>query len=66
MSNISTNVAVTGANGFVGKNVRKFLYKNKVRVLGISRKNFAKYSTETKAQSKNLPRTTTTKKIEKL
>jgi len=54
MSNISTRVAVTGANGFVGKNVRKFLYKNKVRVLGISRKNFAKYSTETKAQSKNL------------
>jgi len=54
MPNISTNVAVTGANGFVGKNVRKFLYKNKVRVLGISRKNFAKYSTETKAQSKNL------------
>ena len=54
MSNISTNVAVTGANGFVGKNVRKFLYKNKVRVLGFSRKNFGKYSTETKAQSKNL------------
>jgi len=54
MSNISTRVAVTGANGFVGKNVRKFLYKNKVRVLGISRKNFGKYSTETKAQSKNL------------
>ena len=54
MSNISTKVVVTGANGFVGKNVRKFLYKNKVRVLGISRKNFVKYSTETKAQSKNL------------
>ena len=54
MSNISTNVAVTGANGFVGKNVRKFLYKNEVRVLGISRKNFVKYPTETKAQSKNL------------
>ena len=54
MSNISTNVAVTGASGFVGKNVRKFLYKNKVNVLGISRKNFVKYPTETKAQSKNL------------
>jgi len=54
MSNISTNVAVTGANGFVGKSVRKFLYKNKVRVLGISRKNFDKYSTETNVQSKNL------------
>ena len=54
MSNISTRVAVTGANGFVGKSVRKFLYKNKVRVLGISRKNFDKYSTETNVQSKNL------------
>ena len=54
MSNVSTSVAVTGANGFVGKNVRKFLYKNKVNVLGISRKNFVKYPTEIKAQSKNL------------
>ena len=54
MSNISTSVAVTGANGFVGKNVRKFLYKNKVNVLGISRENFVKHPTETKIQSKNL------------
>ena len=54
MSDISTSVAVTGANGFVGKNVIKFLYKNKVNVLGISRKNFIKYSTETKIQSENL------------
>ena len=54
MSNISTKVVVTGANGFVGKNVRKFLYKNKGNVLGISRKNFVKYPTETKIQAKNL------------
>ncbi len=54
MSDISTSVAVTGANGFVGKNVRKFLYKNKVNVLGISRENFVNYPTETKIQSKNL------------
>ena len=54
MSNISVAVAVTGANSFVGKSLRKFLYKNKVNVLGISRKNFVKYSTETKVQSKNL------------
>ena len=54
MSDISTSVAVTGANGFVGKSVRKFLFKNKVNVLGISRKNFVKYPTETKIQSKNL------------
>ena len=47
-------MAVTGANGFVAKSVRKLLYKNKVRVLGISRKNFDKYSTETNVQSKNL------------
>ena len=54
MSNISVAVAVTGANSFVGKSLRKFLYKNKVNVLGISRKNFRKYPTETKIQSKNL------------
>ncbi len=54
MSNISTNVAVTGASGFVGKNVRQFLYKNKVNVLGISRKNFVKHPTEIKIQAKNL------------
>ena len=54
MSNISAAVAITGANSFVGKSLRKFLYKNKVNVLGISRKNFGKYSTETKVQSKNL------------
>ena len=54
MSNISTRVAITGANSFVGKNLRKFLYKNKINVLGISRKNFDKYHTETKIQSRNL------------
>ena len=54
MSNISIAVAVTGANSFVGKSLRKLLYKNKVNVLGISRKNFSEYSTETKVQSKNL------------
>ena len=54
MSKISVTVAVTGANSFVGKSLRKFLYKNKVNVLGISRKNFRKYPTETKIQSKNL------------
>ena len=54
MSKISVTIAVTGANSFVGKSLRKFLYKNKVNVLGISRKNFIKYSTETKIQSENL------------
>jgi NADH dehydrogenase len=63
MSDISVAVAVTGANSFVGKSLRKFLYKNKVRVLGISRKNFAKYPTETKVQSKNLQEQKLQKKL---
>ena len=54
MSNLSARIAITGANSFVGKSLRKLLYKNKVNVLGISRKNFGKYSTEKKVQSKNL------------
>ena len=54
MSNISTRVAVTGANGFVGKNLRNFLHKNKINVLGVSRKNFRKHTSEVKITSTNL------------
>jgi len=54
MSNISTRVAVTGANGFVGKSLRNFLHKNKISVLGISQKNFRKYTSEIKIISRNL------------
>ena len=54
MSNISTRVAVTGANGFVGKNLRDFLHKNKITTLGISRKNFRKHTSEIKFISTNL------------
>ena len=54
MSNTSIGVAVTGANGFVGKNLRNFLYKNKINVLGISRKNFRKHASEAKITSTNL------------
>ena len=63
MSNISIAVAVTGANSFVGKSLREFLHKNKVNVLGISRKNFGKHSTETKVQSKNLQEQQLQKKL---
>ena len=63
MSNISIAVAVTGANSFVGKSLRNFLHKNKVNVLGISRKNFGKHSTETKVQSKNLQEQQLQKKL---
>ena len=54
MPNISTRIVVTGANGFVGKNLRNFLHKNKINVLGISRKNFRKHASEVKIISTNI------------
>ena len=54
MSDISTRIAVTGASGFVGKNLRNFLHKNKINVLGVSRKNFRKHTSEVKITSTNL------------
>jgi len=54
MSNISTRIAITGASGFVGKNLRNFLHKNKINVLGVSRKNFHKHTSEVKITSTNL------------
>jgi len=54
MSSISRGIVVTGANGFVGKNLRNFLHKNKIKVLGVSRKNFRKHVYEVKITSTNL------------
>ena len=59
MSSISRGIAVTGANGFVGKNLRNFLHKKKINVLGISRKNFRKHASEVKITSTNSLRTKT-------
>ena len=54
MSKIFSDIAITGANGFVGKNLRNFLHKKKINVLGISRKNFRKHAYEVKITSTNL------------
>jgi len=54
MPNISTRIVVTGANGFVGKNLRNFLHKNKINVLGVSRGNFRKHTSEVSITSTNL------------
>jgi len=54
MSSTSSDIAITGANGFVGKNLRNFLHKKKINVLGISRKNFRKHTSEVKITSTNL------------
>ena len=54
MSSIPIKIIIVGANGFVGKNLRSFLYENKLNVLGISRKNFQKYPSEIRIISANI------------
>ena len=46
-------VVVTGASGFVAKNVRKYLSEENVKLISISRKNFKKFKNETIIVSKN-------------
>ena len=50
---IST-ITITGANGFVAKNLRNFLSKNHIKVIAIARKTFQKHHTETVMYSKTL------------
>jgi len=45
-------IVVTGASGFVAKNIRKYLSQNNVRLISISRKNFKKFKNETKIISR--------------
>ncbi len=46
-------VVVTGANGFVARNVRKYLSDNNIKLISISRKDFKKFKNETKIITKN-------------
>ncbi|MDH3611229.1 MAG: NAD(P)H-binding protein [Nitrosopumilus sp.] len=46
-------IVVTGASGFVAKNVRKYLSERNVKLISISRKNFKKFKNETKIVSRN-------------
>jgi len=46
-------VIVTGASGFVAKNVRKRLSDNNIKLISISRNNFKKVQNETKIITKN-------------
>ena len=39
---IIDRVVISGARGFVGKNLKKFLLKNKISSIPISRQNFKK------------------------
>jgi len=51
--NKDLSIVVIGANGFVGKNIRKYLSNNNVKLISISRKNFKKLKNETKIVSVN-------------
>ena len=46
-------VVVTGASGFVARNIRKYLSDNNVKLISISRKDFKKFKNETKIITKN-------------
>jgi len=46
-------IVVTGANGFVARNIRKYLSENNVKLISISRKNFRSFKNEKKIISKN-------------
>jgi len=46
-------IVITGASGFVAKNVRKYLSENNINLISISRKNFKKLKNEIKIVSTN-------------
>ena len=48
MKNHSSSIAITGANGFVARNLRKILNKKKIHTVCIARRNFQSYKSETK------------------
>ena len=56
-------IVVTGASGYVAKNVRKYFSENNVKLVSISRKNFKKFKNETKIISKNYDKKTILPKI---
>ena len=49
----NNSVVIVGANGFVARNLRKFLYEKNIKVISISRKNFRSYPNEKKIISQN-------------
>jgi NADH dehydrogenase len=58
-------VAISGANGFVGKNLRMLLYKKGVKLVSIARQNFHNYRHETKIISPDLSKNIHISKLNK-
>jgi len=49
----SLKIVVTGASGFIAKNLRKYLSENSVELISISRNDFKNFKCETKIISNN-------------
>jgi len=59
----SSKIVVTGASGFIAKNLRKYLSEKNVELISISRNNFKNFKYETKIISKNYDEKNILKKI---
>ncbi|HEY5736450.1 MAG TPA: NAD-dependent epimerase/dehydratase family protein [Nitrosopumilus sp.] len=59
----SLKIVVTGASGFIAKNLRKYLSEKNVDLISISRNNFKDFKCETKIISKNYDEKNILKKI---
>ena len=57
-------IVVTGASGFIAKNLRKYLSENNVELISISRNNFKNFKYDTKIISKNYEERNFLKKIQ--
>ncbi|QLH02169.1 epimerase [Nitrosopumilus cobalaminigenes] len=60
----SLKVVVTGASGFIAKNLRKYLSEKNIELVSISRKDFKNFNSETKIISKNYKENNLFKKIQ--
>ena len=49
----SLKIVVTGASGFIAKNLRKYLSENDIKLVSISRNDFKNFKNETKIVSRN-------------
>ncbi len=60
----STKIVVTGASGFIAKNLRKYLSEQNIELISISRNDFKNFKCETKIISKNYEEKNILKKIQ--
>ena len=60
----SLKIVVTGASGFIAKNLRKYLSKQNIELISISRNDFKNFNCETKIISKNYAEKNILKKIQ--